>query len=274
MSAPGTALPLGARASAFTRARRSIEDCLVVTGRNLRHFVRQPQLLIFSTIQPIMFVLLFAFVFGGAIEGSLPGGVSYVDFLLPGIFIQAAAFRSTQTAVGLAEDLDRGVIDRFRSMPIARAAVLVGRTAADLLRNVFVTLLMAGVGYLIGFRFRAGPFDAVGAVLVVLAFGFALSWIFTFVGLAVRGAEAAQSAGFVAIFPLVFASSVFVPVETMPAGLEWFASVRPVTASVDAARALSIGGEVLDPLLRALAWFAGILLVVVPLCVWRYRRIG
>ena len=274
MSAPGVALPLGARASAFTRARRSIEDCLVVTGRNLRHFVRQPQLLIFSTIQPIMFVLLFAFVFGGAIEGSLPGGVSYVDFLLPGIFIQAAAFRSTQTAVGLAEDLDRGVIDRFRSMPIARAAVLVGRTAADLLRNVFVTLLMAGVGYLIGFRFRAGPFDAVGAVLVVLAFGFALSWIFTFVGLAVRGAEAAQSAGFVAIFPLVFASSVFVPVETMPAGLEWFASVSPVTASVDAARALSIGGEVLDPLLRALAWFAGILLVFVPLCVWRYRRIG
>ena len=274
MSAPGAALPLGARASAFTRARRSIEDCLVVTGRNLRHFVRQPQLLIFSTIQPIMFVLLFAFVFGGAIEGSLSGGVSYVDFLLPGIFIQAAAFRSTQTAVGLAEDLDRGVIDRFRSMPIARAAVLVGRTAADLLRNVFVTLLMAGVGYLIGFRFRAGPFDAVGAVLVVLAFGFALSWIFTFVGLAVRGAEAAQSAGFVAIFPLIFASSVFVPVETMPAGLEWFASVSPVTASVDAARALSIGGEVLDPLLRALAWFAGILLVFVPLCVWRYRRIG
>ena len=274
MSAPGAALALGARRSALTRVRRSIEDCLVVTGRNLRHFVRQPQLLIFSTIQPIMFVLLFAFVFGGAIEGSLPGGVSYVDFLLPGIFIQAAAFRSTQTAVGLAEDLDRGVIDRFRSMPIARAAVLVGRTAADLLRNVFVTLLMAGVGYLIGFRFRAGPFDAVGAVLVVLAFGFALSWIFTFVGLAVRGAEAAQSAGFVAIFPLVFASSVFVPVETMPAGLEWFASVSPVTASVDAARALSIGGEVLDPLLRALAWFAGILLVVVPLCVWRYRRIG
>ena len=274
MSAPGAALPLGARASAFTRARRSIEDCLVVTGRNLRHFVRQPQLLIFSTIQPIMFVLLFAFVFGGAIEGSLPGGVSYVDFLLPGVFIQAAAFRSTQTAVGLAEDLDRGVIDRFRSMPIARAAVLVGRTAADLLRNVFVTLLMAGVGYLIGFRFRAGPFDAVGAVLVVLAFGFALSWIFTFVGLAVRGAEAAQSAGFVAIFPLVFASSVFVPVETMPAGLEWFASVSPVTASVDAARALSIGGEVLDPLLRALAWSAGILLIFVPLCVWRYRRIG
>jgi len=260
--------------SAVTRLQRAVGDSLAVTGRNLRHFVRQPQLLIFSTVQPIMFVLLFAFVFGGAIEGSLPRGVTYVDFLLPGIFIQAAAFRSTQTAVGLAEDLDRGVIDRFRSMPIARSAVLVGRTAADLLRNVFVTLLMAAVGYLIGFRFQAGPLDAVGAVLVVLAFGFVLSWIFTFVGLTVRGAEAAQSAGFVAIFPLVFASSVFVPVGTMPAPLEWFAHMSPVTASVDAARALSIGGEVWDPLLQALAWFAALLLLVVPLSVWRYRRMS
>jgi ABC transporter DrrB family efflux protein len=256
------------------RLWRAVEDSVVVTGRNLRHFVRQPQLLIFSTVQPIMFVLLFAYVFGGAIEGSLPPGTTYIDFLLPGIFIQAAAFRSTQTAVGLAEDMRRGVIDRFRSMPIARSAVLVGRTAADLLRNVFVTLLMAAVGYLIGFRFRAGPLDAFGAILVVLAFGFVLSWIFTFVGLTVRGAEAAQSAGFVAIFPLVFASSVFVPVRTMPPALEWFASVSPVTASVDAARALSIGGEVMDPLLRALAWFAVILAIFVPLCVWRYRRMS
>jgi ABC transporter DrrB family efflux protein len=260
--------------SSAQRARRSIEDCLVVMGRNLRHFVRQPQLLIFSTIQPIMFVLLFAFVFGGAIGTSLPPGVEYVDFLLPGIFIQAAAFRSTQTAVGLVEDLNRGVIDRFRSMPIARSAVLIGRTAADLIRNVFVTLLMAAVGYLIGFRFRAGPLDAVGAVLVVVAFGLALSWIFSFVGLTVRGAEAAQSAGFVAIFPLVFASSVFVPVETMPPGLEQFATVSPVTVTVDAVRALSIGGEVTGPLLQSMAWIAVILAVFVPLCVWRYRRMS
>ena len=261
-------------ASAVRRFAWSVEDCIVVTGRNLRHFVRQPQLLIFSTIQPIMFVLLFAFVFGGAIEPSLPPGTAYVDFLLPGIFIQAAAFRSTQTAVGLAEDLDRGVIDRFRSMPIARPAVLIGRTAADLVRNVFVTLLMAAVGYLIGFRFRSGPLDAAGAILVVLAFGFALSWLFSFVGLTVRGAEAAQSAGFVAILPLVFASSVFVPVSTMPAGLEQFAAVSPVTASVDAARALAIGGEVSEPLLQSIAWIVGILAIFVPLCGWRYRRMS
>jgi ABC transporter DrrB family efflux protein len=260
--------------SALQRAWQAVEDCLFVMGRNLRHFVRQPQLLIFSTIQPIMFVLLFAFVFGGAIEASLPPGVEYVDFLLPGIFIQASAFRSTQTAVGLVEDLNRGVIDRFRSMPIARSAVLVGRTGADLVRNVFVTLLMAAVGYLIGFRFRAGPLDAAGAILVVVAFGFALSWIFSFVGLTVRGAEAAQSAGFVAIFPLVFASSVFVPVKTMPPGLEQFASASPVTLTVDAARALSIGGEVTEPLLQSMAWILGILVVFVPLCVWRYRRMS
>ncbi|MBA3369966.1 MAG: ABC transporter permease [Thermoleophilaceae bacterium] len=274
MSAPAGAAPAPVAASLPRRLLQAVDDCLIVTGRNLRHFVRQPQLLIFSTIQPIMFVLLFAFVFGGAIGSSLPPGVEYVDFLLPGIFIQAAAFRSTQTAVGLAEDLDRGVIDRFRAMPIARPAVLIGRTAADLLRNVFVTLLMTAVGYLIGFRFRTGVLEAGGAILVVLAFGFALSWIFTYVGLRVRGAEAAQSAGFVAIFPLVFASSVFVPVSTMPAGLEWFASVSPVTASVDAARALSIGGEVAEPLLRSMAWVAGILLIFVPLCVRRYRRMG
>ncbi len=274
MSARAGAAPAPAAASLPRRLLQAVEDCLIVTGRNLRHFVRQPQLLIFSTIQPIMFVLLFAFVFGGAIGSSLPPGVEYVDFLLPGIFIQAAAFRSTQTAVGLAEDLDRGVIDRFRAMPIARPAVLIGRTAADLLRNVFVTLLMTAVGYLIGFRFRTGVLEAAGAILVVLAFGFALSWIFTYVGLRVRGAEAAQSAGFVAIFPLVFASSVFVPVSTMPAGLEWFASVSPVTASADAARALSIGGEVAEPLLQSMAWVAGILLVFVPLCVRRYRRMG
>lgn len=259
---------------ALADARTGLTDCMVVTGRNLRHFIRQPQLLIFSTIQPIMFVLLFSYVFGGAVGGSLPAGVDYLDFLLPGIFIQSAAFRSTQTAVGLAEDLDRGVVDRFRSMPMARSAVLVGRTTADLARGLFVVLLMTAVGYLIGFRFQEGPLEAVAAVAVVLLFGYALSWIFTLVGLTVQGSEAAQSAGFVAIFPLVFASSIFVPIETMPSWLEGFASVSPVTAAADAARAFSIGGDVGEPLLLSLAWLVGILAVFVPLCVWRYRRMS
>jgi len=197
-----------------------LTDARIVTGRNLRHFVRQPQLLIFSTIQPVMFVLLFAYVFGGAVKGSLPHGVNYIDFLLPGIFVQSVAFRATQTAVGLAEDLDRGVVDRFRSMPMARSAVLVGRSVADLMRNVLIVGLMIIVGYLIGFRFGAGLPDALASVAVVSAFGFALSWIFAFVALTVRGAEAAQSAGFVVIFPLVFASSVFVPVSSMPGWLQ------------------------------------------------------
>ncbi len=260
--------------AALERFRWGLSDCLVVTGRNLRHFVRQPQLLLFSTVQPIMFVLLFAFVFGGAIDGSLPPGVEYIDFLLPGIFIQSQAFRSTQTAIGLAQDLERGVVDRFRSMPMARAAVLVGRTAADFVRGLFVIILMVVVGYAIGFRFQEGPLEALGAIAVVSIFGFALSWIFTLVALTVQGAETVQSAGFVVIFPLVFASSIFVPVATMPAWLEGFAEVSPITVSADAARALSIGGEAGEPLLAALAWCAGILLVFVPLCVRRYRRMS
>ena len=224
--------------------RKALTDTRVVTGRNLRHFTRQPQLLIFSTIQPIMFVLLFAYVFGGAVEGSLPNGVEYINFLLPGIFVQSVAFRATQTAVGLSEDLERGVIDRFRSMPMARSAVLIGRTVADLVRNVLIIGLMIAVGYLIGFRFQAGPLNALACVAVVSAFGLALSWIFAFVALMVRGAEAAQSAGFVVIFPLVFASSVFVPVSTMPDWLQAVAEVSPVTLTADAARSYALVGGV------------------------------
>jgi ABC transporter DrrB family efflux protein len=254
--------------------RRTVADTWIVTRRNLLHFVRQPQLLIFSTVQPIMFVLLFVYVFGGAIKGSLPHGVPYVDFLLPGIFVQSVAFRATQTAVGLSEDLERGVVDRFRSMPMARSAVLAGRTVADLVRNVLIIGLMVLVGYVIGFRFRGTVPDVIGCVLVVSAFGLALSWIFAFVALTVRGAEAAQSAGFVAIFPLVFASSVFVPVSSMPAWLAAFAKVSPVTLTADAARAFALGGSTSGSLPGALAWAGGLLAVFIPLCVWRYRRIS
>jgi ABC transporter DrrB family efflux protein len=253
-------------------------DTWSVTKRNLRHYVRQPRLLVFSTIQPVMFVLLFSFVFDGVVGAELPGGVSYIDFLLPGILIHSSAFRTTQTAVGLAEDLERGVVDRFRSMPMARSAVLSGRTMADLLRSLAVLGLMIFIGYLIGFRFNQGVLSALGAIAVVGLFGYALSWIFTYIAMVVPGAEAVQAAGFVAIFPLVFASSVFVPVATMPGWLGTIVAYNPVTLGADAARVLAIGylPDAYDSALEPIAWTivvsAVILAVFVPMSVRRYRR--
>src|SRR5207248_3500907 len=229
-----------AAAPQLQAVRSAITDAAVVTGRNLRHFIRQLDLLTFSTIQPVLFVLLFVYVFGGAVSRSLPHGVAYVDFLLPGIFVQSVTFRASMTAVGLSEDLKLGVIDRFRSMPMARSAVLLGRTVADLVRNVLIIGLMIGVGYLVGFSFKAGALQALGSVAVVAAFGFALSWIFAFVALTVRGAEAAQAAGFVVIFPLVFANSIFVPVSSMPAWLRSFAEVSPISLTADTARSFAL----------------------------------
>ena len=254
-------------------ARSAITDTAVITGRNLRHFIRQPDLLTFSTIQPVIFVLLFVYVFGGAVSRSLPHGITYVDFLLPGIFVQSVTFRASQTAVGLSEDLERGVVDRFRSMPIARSAVLAGRTVADLVRNILIIGLMIAVGYAVGFRFHGGAAGAIACIAVVAAFGFALSWIFAFVALTVRGAEAAQTAGFVVIFPLVFASSVFVPVSTLPHWLQAFAKISPVTVTADAARSLALFGTPAS-LGTAAAWIGGLLAVFIPLSVWRYRRMS
>lgn len=265
--------PRGAPIPDGGAVRWMLHDSAIVAGRNLRHFVRQRRLLVFSTIQPVMFVLLFAYVFGGAMSAALPPDVSYIDFLLPGIFIQSTSFRSTQTSVGLAEDLERGVIDRFRSMPMSRVAVLAGRTIADLVRSLFVVLLMIVVGYLIGFRFSTDPLSVLGAIGVVSMFGFTLSWMFAWLALVVPGAEAAQSASFVAIFPLVFASSVFVPIDTFPGWLEAFARVSPVTVAADATRALSIGGPVTADLLATFAWSVLLLAVFVPLAVRRYRRL-
>jgi ABC transporter DrrB family efflux protein len=253
--------------------RSAITDTAVVIDRNLRHFIRQPDLLVFSTIQPVLFVLLFVYVFGGAIGRSLPGGVAYVDFLLPGIFVQSVTFGASQTAVGLKEDLTRGVLDRFRSMPMARSAVLAGRTVADLVRNIAVIGLMIAVGFVVGFRFLGGVAGAVACVAVVAAFGLALSWIFAFVALTVRGAETAQTAGFVVIFPLVFASSVFVPVATFPDWLQTFAKINPVTVTADAARSLAFYGTPAS-VGAAAVWIGGLLTVFIPLSGWRYRRIG
>jgi ABC-2 type transport system permease protein len=197
---------------------------------------------------------------------------NYIDFLMAGILVQTVIFGSTQTGVGLAEDMSRGMVDRFRSLPMARSAVLAGRTLSDTVRNLFVVCLMLVVGTLVGFRFHAGFVPALGAVGLALAFGLAFSWISALIGLSVRDVESAQAAGFVWVFPLVFASSAFVPVATMPGWLQAFADINPVTITVNALRALTLGGPTVRPVLEALAWIAGILLVFVPLAVNRYRR--
>jgi ABC transporter DrrB family efflux protein len=245
-------------------------DAAAVTRRNLYRYVRVPTLLLFSTIQPIMFVLLFTYVFGGAIQ--VAGVDNYIDFLMAGILVQTVIFGSTQTGVGLAEDMSRGMVDRFRSLPMARSAVLAGRTLSDTVRNLFVVCLMLVVGTLVGFRFHAGVVPALGAVGLALAFGLAFSWISALIGLSVRDVESAQAAGFVWVFPLVFASSAFVPIATMPGWLQAFADINPVTITVNALRALTLGGPTVRPVLEAMAWIAGILLVFVPLAVNRYRR--
>jgi ABC-2 type transport system permease protein/oleandomycin transport system permease protein len=248
----------------------AVTDALAMTRRNLLRYVRLPNLLVFSTVQPVMFVLLFTYVFGGAVR--IPSG-SYKDFLLPGILVQTVIFGSTQTGVGLADDLSRGMIDRFRSLPMTRSAVLAGRTLSDTVRNLFVVVLMIGVGLLIGFRFHAGVVAAVGAIVLAVLFGLAFSWISAFIGMVVRDVESAQTAGFIWIFPLVFASAVFVPVASMPGWLQAFARVNPVTNTAEAVRALCQGGPTATHVLHALAWIAGILLVFVPLSVRRYRRV-
>ncbi len=248
-------------------------DMLTMIERNILRYVRLPQLLIFSTIQPVMFLLLFTYVFGGAIR---TGSGSYINYLLPGILVQTAVFGAIQTGVGLTEDLARGLIDRFRSLPMARSAVLAGRTAADMMRNIFVILLMFGVGYLIGFRLQGSVSDAVTAFAILLLFGFAFSWISATIGMLVKNVETAQVAGFIWVFPLVFASAVFVPVETMPDWLQVFAKANPITVTVNAVRALTLANVSAADTARdawlALAWIAGILIVFMPLAIRLYRR--
>jgi ABC-2 type transport system permease protein/oleandomycin transport system permease protein len=252
--------------------RWAVADALTMTWRNLLKYVRVPNLLVFSTIQPVMFVLLFAYVFGGAIEGTLPPGVEYINFLMSGILVQTVIFGSTQTGVGLADDLSRGMVDRFRSLPMARSAVLAGRTLSDTVRNLFVVLLMIAVGSAIGFRFHGGFIPALAGLALAVFFGLAFSWISALIGMSVRDPEAAQAAGFIWIFPLVFASSVFVPVETMPAWLQVFSRNNPISHTADAIRSLTQGGPVWHSLWVSVAWIAAILVVFVPLSVTRYRR--
>jgi ABC-2 type transport system permease protein/oleandomycin transport system permease protein len=247
-------------------------DSWALTKRNLRTVKRQPQLLVFATVQPVIFILLFRYVFGGAI--SAPAGIDYVNYLLTGIFVQTITFAAIQTGIGLSEDVNKGIVDRFKSMPISRGAVLAGRIGADLARNVLVIAVMVGVGYAVGFRFTGGVAGPLLAMLLILAWGFVFSWVGALLGLALRSPETVQAAAFPMIFPLVFASSIFVPVQTMPGWLQAFVKVNPITLVTDSVRALALG----EPfeLLPSLGWaalaMALVLAVFVPLSVRRYRR--
>jgi ABC-2 type transport system permease protein/oleandomycin transport system permease protein len=244
-------------------------DAMVIAKRNLIRIARTPQLLVFATIQPVMFVLLFRYVFGGSI--NVPG-ISYVDYLIPGIIVQTVVFGATSTAVGLSQDMSNGIIDRFRSLPMSRSAVLAGRTIADLVRNVFVVLLMVVVGTAVGFRFHNGFIPAVVAIFVALLLGYCLSWVFALIGLSVPDPESAQLAGFLPIFPLVFASSVFTSVKSMPGWLQAFAKVQPITRAANAVRALTEGGPIATDLTWTILWSLAILAVFAPLAVRRYRK--
>jgi ABC transporter DrrB family efflux protein len=250
---------------------RAVRDARAVTWRYLIHYRRVPQLLVFSTIQPVIFVLMFRYVFGGAIE--VPGPISYVDFLMPGIFVQTVVFGALATAIGLASDMKSGLLERFRSLPMARSAVLAGRTLADLSRNVFVVLLMVAIGFAVGFRIHTDVWGLIGGILLLLFFGYSLSWIFATVGLWVGDPETAQAAAFPLIAPLVFASSLFVPIESMPSWLQPWAEHQPVSVTATAVRDLMLGGsDTAYHVAQSLAWCVGILLVFAPLAVRRYRR--
>ena len=234
---------------------------------------RQPQLIVFSTIQPIIFVLMFTYVFGGAIQ--IPGGATaYVDYLMPGIFCQTVVFGSINTGIGLSDDLQKGLIERFRSLPMARSAVLAGRTLADLVRNVFVVLLMLIVGFAVGFRVQTNLFGLIAGIVVLLLFAFSMTWIFAIVGLSAPSPETAQAMSFPILAPLVFASSAFVSTSTMPGWLQVFANHQPVTAAVNATRALMLGGPTATYVWQSLAWSVGIVVVFAPFAIRRYRRVA
>ncbi len=251
---------------------RLLRDTWVMTLRNLRRYVRLPQLLFFSSVQPIMFLLLFNYVFGGALGSSVRiPGIKYIDFLLPGILVQMVMFGGVQTGIGLADDMGKGIIDRFRSLPMTRVAVVAGRTFADALRNLVVIGIMIAVGYLLGFRFNSAV-DALGMVLMALLFGYALSWVFAFIGMIAKDSETAQLASFVFIFPLTFASGVFVPIQTMPSWLQVFVRNQPVTFIADAARALALGINEHGAIWKTIIWVVGLLIVFVPLAMWQYKR--
>ena len=248
--------------------RRLVTDTMIMAERNLIRLPRKPELLLAFTVQPIMFVLLFRYVFGGAIQ---TGGIPYVDFLIPGIIVQNTAFGGFVTALGLNDDVHKGLIDRFRSLPMARPAVLAGRTLADVVTNLLSVCILVVTGVIIGFSFHAGLLDVIAGFGLLLLWGYAFSWVFALVGLLATTPESANSVGFIAVFPLTFISSAFVPVSTMPSVLKAFAQINPFTIIVNAIRALWIGTPAHNYVWGAIVWAIGIMIVFAPLAVLRYR---
>jgi ABC-2 type transport system permease protein/oleandomycin transport system permease protein len=257
---------------------RVIADSWMMAWRLLRATPRQPELFMFTTVQTIMFVLLFRYVFGGAID---TGGIPYVQFLMPGIFVQTLAFNGAVTGIGMADDMAKGIVDRFRSMPISPVAMFVGRAISDLVRSAFMLIMMIVVGVATGYRFHGSAAHITAGLLLLLLFSFAFSWIGIWIGLIVKSVEAAQSGGFIWLFPLTFASAAFVPVATMPGWLQDFAKYNPITLIVNTLRgwfddnvraALDI--HVAANAFQSLLWIIGVLVVFVPLCVARYRRLS
>jgi ABC-2 type transport system permease protein/oleandomycin transport system permease protein len=263
------AVPL-AEPSLLVRARWAVSDTLTIARRNLLVWMRVPAYIVFTVIQPVMFVLMFRFVFGGAIPVNVPGG--YVNFLMPGIIAQTAAFACFGTAIALAQELQKGVIDRLRSMPMARSAVLAGRLVADTIRMTITLVIVLGVGYAVSFRFSNGFGAAVGMMVLAIVFGLAFCCVAAYTGLAIGDEESVQAFGLIWLFPLTFVSSAFVPITTMPGWLQAFANNQPVTYVVNTMRALAIGGPVQANLLKSIAWLAGIFIVFAPLAVRAYRR--
>ena len=246
-------------------------DTAVLATRNLKRIPRQPDLLIAYTVQPVMFVLLFVFVFGGAI---VTPGFDYVDFLMPGIIVQSIAFGGFVTALGLSEDVQKGLIDRFRSLPMSRSAVLAGRTFSDIPLNLLSLFVLLAVGILAGFNFDSDLAKILLGVVLLLFFGYAFSWIFALVGLYSSSPETANSIGFTAIFPLTFASSAFVPVASMPDGLKQFAEVNPITTVVDAVRHLWLSTPAHSDVWMSFVWCVVLIAIFAPLAVRRYRVVS
>jgi ABC transporter DrrB family efflux protein len=252
------------------RVHWAVTDTLTITRRNLLVWFRVPAYIMFTVIQPVIFVLLFRYVFGGAIPVNVKGG--YVNFLMPGIIAQSAAFATFGTAIALAQELQKGVIDRLRSMPMARSAVLAGRLVADTARMFVTIVIIVGVGYAVGFRFQNGFGLAVAMVVLGTVFGVAICCISAYTGLAIGDEEAVQSFGLIWLFPLTFLSSAFVPIQTMPGWLQAFANNQPVTYVINTMRALALGGPIEANLWKSVVWLAGIVIVFAPLAARAYRR--